>query len=196
MNRVPESCEAEIEVKRSRFIALLVPYVDFSGLQERLKREHPKASHVVYATRHINEYGQIVENSSDDGEPRGCAGQPVLNALRGAELVESALLVVRYFGGIKLGTGGMVRAYGAAAREVIEAARLEPWRPLGRLRFISGYNAQRQIHYLLERLGIPPGTCRYEGEGVHWELKAPNEDLERFRQEAGRLIRISEEAGD
>jgi len=76
-----------------------------------LKIEHPKARHIVYAYRELNEFNQIIENSSDDGEPKGSSGVPVLNVLRGEEFINVAILVVRYFGGIKLGIGGLVRAY-------------------------------------------------------------------------------------
>ncbi len=74
----------------------------------------------MYAIRYLNEYNQIVENSSDDGEPKGCAGVPALNILRGKDLINCAVLIVRYFGGIKLGTGGMARAYALSVKEVIE----------------------------------------------------------------------------
>ncbi|HSR74465.1 MAG TPA: YigZ family protein, partial [Sulfurovum sp.] len=83
-----------------------MPIADFEGLQSKLKVEHPKANHVVYALRYLNEFDQVVENFSDDGEPKGCAGTPALNVLRGEGLVNCAVLIVRYFGGIKLGTGG------------------------------------------------------------------------------------------
>lgn len=85
------------EVKRSKFITQIIPISEFLGLQEKLKKEHPKANHVVYALRYLNEFDQIVENSSDDGEPKGCAGVPVLNVLRGGELINCAVLIVRYF---------------------------------------------------------------------------------------------------
>ena len=189
MKCVSGSFVAETEVKRSRFIAHLVPYSVFDGLQQQLKEEHPKANHVVYATRHINEYGQIVENSSDDGEPKGCAGQPVLNVLRGVELVDVAILIVRYFGGIKLGTGGMVRAYSAAAKAVIAHSELREWQRLVRFPFRSDYTAQRQILYHLERLGISPGTPRFEMEEIVWNVEVPNDLLNQLQEKLGRLIR-------
>ncbi len=124
MQTVQEAVVATYEVKRSKFITHLVPIEAFDGLQEKLKEENPKANHVVYALRYLNEFGQIVENSSDDGEPKGVAGVPSLNVLRGEEMVNVAILTVRYFGGIKLGVGGMARAYASAVKEVISQANI------------------------------------------------------------------------
>ena len=112
----------QIEVKKSKFLCFLAPYADFESLKDALRQSHPKAAHIVWAYRHFNEFGQIVENSSDDGEPKGSSAPGVLNALRGAGLINVCCLVVRYFGGIKLGVGGLVRAYGEATNATINAA--------------------------------------------------------------------------
>jgi uncharacterized YigZ family protein len=188
MKCVRGSFVAETEVKRSRFIAHLVPYSVFDGLQKRLKEEHPKANHVAYAYRHINKYGRVVEKSYDDGEPKGCAGVPILNLMRGLELVESAILVVRYFGGIRLGTGGMVRAYSAAARAVTETARLHPWEPESCLIFSAPYARIRQVDYLLERCGLPTGEKMFGEDRVRWRVRGSDERLGVFLKEAERLI--------
>lgn len=111
MKTIEKEISAAQEIKKSSFIAYLAPLASFEALRARLRRQHPKARHIVWAYRALNEPGQIVENSSDDGEPKSTAGAPCLNALRGAELINAAVLVVRYFGGIKLGAGGLVRAY-------------------------------------------------------------------------------------
>ena len=118
-----EKISTQIEVKKSKFIATLAPFKDFESLNKALRDEHPKAAHVVWAYRYLNEFGQIVENSSDDGEPKGSSAPALLSALRGAELVDTCALVVRYFGGIKLGIGGLVRAYGASVNEAIKSAK-------------------------------------------------------------------------
>ena len=118
-----EKISTQIEVKKSKFIATLAPFKDYESLNKALRDEHPKAAHVVWAYRYLNEFGQIVENSSDDGEPKGSSAPALLAALRGAELVDTCALVVRYFGGIKLGIGGLVRAYGASANEAIKSAK-------------------------------------------------------------------------
>jgi uncharacterized YigZ family protein len=79
------------------------------------------ASHHVYAFK-VGYGSSVIEGLSDDGEPTGTAGPPVLAVLRGADLGDTVLVITRYFGGTKLGTGGLVRAYGDAARAAIEAA--------------------------------------------------------------------------
>ncbi len=76
-----------LEEKKSKFIAYLTPYDNFDLLMEKIKNEHPKARHYVYAYRYLNEFDQIVENSSDDGEPKGTSGKPSLNVLAGNELI-------------------------------------------------------------------------------------------------------------
>ena len=122
MKTIEKEISAAQEIKKSSFIAYLAPLASFEALRARLRQQHPKARHIVWAYRALNEPGQIVENSSDDGEPKSTAGVPCLNALRGAELINAAVLVVRYFGGIKLGTGGLVRAYASSANAAIDAA--------------------------------------------------------------------------
>lgn len=109
------------EVSRSRFIATL-------GMAESadaartfiadIRAEMPDASHHVYAFR-AGFGSSIVEGLSDDGEPSGTAGPPAMAVLRGAAVGDVVLVVTRYFGGIKLGTGGLVRAYGDATRAVL-----------------------------------------------------------------------------
>ena len=118
-----EKISTQIEVKKSKFIATLAPFKDFESLNKALRDEHSKAAHVVWAYRYLNEFDQIVENSSDDGEPKGSSAPALLAALRGAELVDTCALVVRYFGGIKLGIGGLVRAYGTSVNEAIKNAK-------------------------------------------------------------------------
>lgn len=119
MKQVKGEFCAQIEVKKSKFIAHIFEAKQLAKRREELWQAHPKAAHIVWATRHLNEFLQVVENSSDDGEPKGSSGVSVLNALRGGEFVDAAVAVVRYFGGVKLGVGGLVRAYSAAANEVI-----------------------------------------------------------------------------
>lgn len=125
--RVPgRSAEAEIEVKRSRFLCTLQRVEDEAAaraLVERLRREHWDARHHCSAFV-VGAPPVPVERSSDDGEPAGTAGAPMLEVLRGAGLSDTAVVVTRWFGGTLLGAGGLVRAYGDAVRAAVARAGL------------------------------------------------------------------------
>ncbi len=173
---------ATYEANRSKFIAHLVPIADFATLREQLKGEHPKASHIVYATRELNAQDQIVENSSDDGEPRGVAGVPTLNVLRGNDLINVALLTVRYFGGTKLGTGGMVRAYGGAAKAVVSVAELIPWQKRETIQFITAYSHIESTLYHLKKLSITEYTREFGIEEVIWTVSTTSERIKQLKR--------------
>lgn len=102
-----------------------MPMSAFETQLKNLQETHKKAVHFVKASRIVNEFNQIVESSSDDGEPKGSSGVPVLNVLRGKELVNCACVVVRYFGGTLLGVGGLVRAYSNATLLAVDSAEKE-----------------------------------------------------------------------
>ncbi|MDO4581246.1 MAG: YigZ family protein [Bacillota bacterium] len=115
---------AQFIEKKSRFIGHIAPVADEAQAQafiERIRAEHREANHNVYAWL-IGEQAQF-QRSSDDGEPSGSAGRPVLEALKRSGLQDAAVVVTRYFGGILLGAGGLARAYGKGAQLAIEAAR-------------------------------------------------------------------------
>jgi uncharacterized YigZ family protein len=116
--------EAEIEVKRSRFLATLVRVPDEPAARavvERLRKEHWDARHHCSAFV-LGPPPVPVERSSDDGEPAGTAGAPMLDVLRGAGISDTVAVVTRWFGGTLLGAGGLVRAYGDAVRAGLDAA--------------------------------------------------------------------------
>jgi len=139
------------EEKKSKFIAYLIPFELFNTVMKRVKTEHPKARHFVYAYRYLNEFDQIVENSSDDGEPKGTSGKPCLSVLAGQEIINSAVIVVRYFGGVKLGTGGLVRAYGESVNEVIKISEFKAYQKLISKILECEYTDLSQLEYLLNQ---------------------------------------------
>ena len=117
----------EIVEKKSKFIANLFYVKSEEQAQEIIKatkKQYFDARHNCYAYRIINENNTIVERQSDDGEPSGTAGAPLLNILSKNNLCNVLVIVTRYFGGILLGTGGLVRAYSDAAMDAIEKATL------------------------------------------------------------------------
>jgi len=119
---------AEIRDRGSRFLAVVGPVEDEKALRRGLDavvREYPDATHHCWAARIGNPAGASpVERSSDAGEPAGTAGVPILQVLRGADLSDVLAVVVRWFGGTKLGKGGLARAYAGAAREALAALPL------------------------------------------------------------------------
>ena len=125
MNRYPipaQEVRIEIVVVNSRFIATAAPVFSVEAAKEfitRIKAEFSDASHNVPAYL-IGHGATVTAHCHDDGEPSGTAGRPALAVLRGSGLGDVAVVVTRYFGGTKLGTGGLVRAYGDAVRAVLE----------------------------------------------------------------------------
>lgn len=116
---------AQIEIKRSRFLAVLRRVEDESAaraLVAHLRSEHHDARH--HCSAFILGPTPSTERSNDDGEPSGTAGAPMLEVLRGAGLSDVAAVVVRWFGGVKLGTGGLARAYAESLSAVLEGAPL------------------------------------------------------------------------
>jgi len=181
MQTIEYSYAFTTEVNCSKFITHIVPIDEYKGLQEKLKKEHPKANHVVYALRYINEFDQIVENSSDDGEPKGCAGIPALNVMRGEELINCAVLIVRYFGGIKLGTGGMARAYALAVKNVLKEATLVLYEKEIRHAFTTTYNEVDRTLYRLKQLNISSYEREFGIDGVTWKIVGSEEKIGKFK---------------
>jgi len=117
-----ETIRIENVVVNSRFIATIGPAASVAEAKAfiaEMRAAMPDASHHVYAYK-VGFGGSVTEGMSDDGEPSGTSGPPILAVLRGAELGDVVIVVTRYFGGTKLGTGGLVRAYGNAARAALQ----------------------------------------------------------------------------
>ena len=128
----------------------------FDDMMKKLREDHPKARHFVYASRYLNEWDQIVENSSDDGEPKGTSGKPTLAVLGGAGMINSAIITVRYFGGTKLGTGGLVKAYSDSANLVLSEYQddIKEYVKLERYEITCEYSELQKIEYHIDKLGI------------------------------------------
>jgi|AAUQ01.1.fsa_nt_gi uncharacterized YigZ family protein len=182
MKSVDRTFSATYEIKKSKFIAYITPISNFKLLRDKLKIEHPKARHIVYAYRELNEFNQIIENSSDDGEPKGSSGVPVLNVLRGEEFINVAILVVRYFGGIKLGIGGLVRAYTASAKLVIETSDSFLYENIIEYNFKSTYKNIQRVEYILRETKIDNFNRDFLSDGVEWTIKAPVSKIEEFKE--------------
>lgn len=138
---IKESKTAEVIRQKSKFIATIF-YVDSKNaanmIIKQVKKKYHDARHNCVAYR-IIEKGTVIEKASDDGEPSGTAGSPILEVIRNYKLCNILVIVTRYFGGILLGTGGLVRAYTEATLEVIKISDM--------IKQTEGYQAEIQIEY-------------------------------------------------
>jgi uncharacterized YigZ family protein len=189
MQYIQKHYTCTLEVKQSKFIAHLIPYELYETTLEQLKQEHPKARHFVTAFRYLNEYDQIVEHSSDDGEPKGTSGKPSLMVLQGQELINTAVVIVRYFGGTKLGTGGLVRAYSDAVNQVIGEAELVEYEKEFTQKISINYADVRLLEYECESLGVQIVEKSFLTD-VEYILKAPKESLETLLKKLERIVKV------
>lgn len=147
-----EACHAELLIKRSRFIACVQPCGSRESavaVVQALKAEHAGAAHVCWALMAGGHSAAV-----DDGEPSGTAGRPMLEVLRHQHLDGVLATVVRYFGGVKLGAGGLVRAYTeAVATALLEARRVERRRQ-GTMRFEVPYELEGRVRRALADAGM------------------------------------------
>lgn len=175
-----EERRESIKVQRSEFIGVafaLSSADEFSERLGRIQKEFYDATHHCWAWRRLNR-GNLVEQSSDAGEPSGTAGRPILQAIESADLHDAGVVVVRYFGGIKLGTGGLARAYRDAARAVLADIRRERRYLYERITVIVPYSGLSQVY----RLVSPPDVVLVSetfGEANRFEI-----DVRQSRVEA------------
>lgn len=144
---------SETNVKNSHFIAEVFIVCSQGEARDKLKKQKEKyedARHVVHAFV-IGNNAEIL-GMSDDGEPSGTAGHPILDVLKGSDITNILLTVTRYFGGTLLGTGGLVKAYSCAAKSVLEIAATEPLIEKTKFDFSISYAVYEKVKRLLETL--------------------------------------------
>ena len=151
MRTIISNMANEIIIKNSRFICVLMKInsTDISNILDRIKEEYPKATHYCYAYVYND-----VQRFSDDGEPGGTAGMPMLNVLLKEELSNVLCVVIRYFGGIKLGAGGLVRAYTKSVTECLKVTDMMDLEEGYKIRLKFNYNDEKQVKYLLKEATI------------------------------------------
>ena len=145
---------AEFEIKKSRFIGAIYPCKTQQQAVEQLNKlasQHAGANHLAFAWRIRQDDGFINERCHDAGEPSGTAGRPILAPLEGENLINVVVGVIRYFGGVKLGTGGLTRAYGNAAKMAIEQAEFQPWVEMTEFEMEIEYSELQSLEYQLKK---------------------------------------------
>ena len=175
------SATAEIKIQRSRFIGVAAPAADEAEAREFIQQQariYHDSRHACYGWR-LGTAATITEKRNDDGEPSGTAGEPILAEIRKLELTQTVVVVVRYFGGIKLGTGGLARAYGQAAAEALAAAPIRTVLQGSTFAMIFPYALQKTLGYLLAQFAGHPVKEEYGAE-VTWTIWLPHSRAKAF----------------
>lgn len=178
-----EGAEAEIVEKKSRFIATIVPVhseEEALAFIEKTKKKYYDARHNCSAFI-IGSRGELMR-SSDDGEPQGTAGKPMLEVLLGSEIKNIAVVVTRYFGGTLLGTGGLVRAYSAAVKEALQLCVTAENHYGVTFEIQTDYNGVGKIQYLLAKYRAQTIQSDY-GVDVKMLVRVPIEEYDTITKE-------------
>ncbi|MBQ9915269.1 MAG: YigZ family protein [Clostridia bacterium] len=178
---IKEWARAEHVEKKSRFIATAKPVQteeEALSFIAEIKKEFSDARHNCYAyvLRDNN-----IARFSDDGEPGGTAGMPMMEVLKQEELTDVAVVVTRYFGGILLGAGGLVRAYSKGAKIGVDAGKISVMTYCGKVQITASYDLYGKVRYLLEQAGFTDLEAEFS-QDVTVSLYVPEPDLETLSQ--------------
>ena len=180
MRTLRGAVESETEIKRSRFVCALAPVFDEDEAKEFLqqqRRHHPDARH--HCSAWVLGDGGSTQRSSDDGEPGGTAGVPMLEALHRNEVTNAVAVVARYFGGTLLGAGGLVRAYGGAVSAALDEVGTVPLRAVRLVSTTVDYGLAGKLEHALRSAGHRIGEIDH-GESVRFDVHVPDSEVAAF----------------
>ncbi len=191
---IASTATAELKVKRSRFIGLVRPISSAEEARIWIKAQekaYHDARHVCYAWR-LGHHQNVQEIRCDAGEPAGTAGEPLLVSLRRVDVSNAVVVVIRYFGGIKLGTGGLARAYGETAETAVTKAGLRTVLLGRQFSLTFPYPLRKTVAHLLTQCQGKIKTETYSAE-IQWQIWLPMsrcQDFEKALKEstAGTII--------
>lgn len=184
MKSIQKEITSEIIINKSRFITILTNINDIDKVKEKLeeiKKQYKDATHYCYAYI-INNH----EKCSDNGEPSGTAGMPILNVLKQNDLTNILCVVIRYFGGIKLGAGGLIRAYSTSASVALNKAIITNIVNGYNITIEFSYNNLKQIDYLLKNIDIKKD---YQ-TNIIYTFNITEEKLKQIESELTKLSKI------
>ena len=156
--------ERETEIKKSRFIARVAPVSSRDEVKawlEQARNDHPDARHICWAYQ-IGRPGAAAEAAmNDDGEPSGTAGKPILSVIQHKDLGDVLVMVIRYFGGIKLGAGGLVRAYAGATEAVLSGVERVIQQPMSQVTVTMTFADEQPLRHWCDQNGAEIGNVGY-----------------------------------
>jgi len=171
-------CRFEQDIKKSRFLAIAAPASDPGKAQSFIERcGEGDARHYCWAYRIAGEY-----RWNDAGEPAGTAGRPILAAIDGQQLDQVVVVVARWFGGIKLGAGGLVRAYGGSAAECLRSATRAEIVVYQRQRLRLDFDALGNVHVCLQQFAAHRVEERFDAQGVELLIDVRADQAPAFAQ--------------
>ncbi len=196
---VKAGAEGEYVEKRSRFIATLLPVAsedEATAQIERLRKQYYDARHNCYAYIVFTEDGSdVIERSSDDGEPSGTAGRPMLDVLAGNRIRNVLVVVTRYFGGVKLGPGGLVRAYATAVKEALAKSELSDIADGRKMVVNLDYTTLNTLRHRMREMGAEELDCAYDND-VTLTVILPVDAVDRFKEALTQIFAGKEQAED
>ncbi len=176
-----EEFSSEIVQKKSRFIATAIPIKSeeeaLNSLQ-KISKKYWDAKHNCYA--YIVGKNKEIKRFSDDKEPSGTAGKPILEMIEGFNLTNILVVVTRYFGGVLLGTGGLVRAYSLATKQTLEGAKIAPVFDGYEINFTCNYSNSQKIKSISSSMDIPIISSDYS-ENVSFSLAVSSQKLDMLK---------------
>ena len=191
INTILANSSSELEIKKSKFIANVIKITDEQDAKEKLnqiRKEYSDARHNCYAyIVYDNETKTKIEKSSDDREPSGTAGIPMLTLLQKNNLVNVLIVVTRYFGGILLGTGGLVRAYTDSSKQALEAAKIIELQYGEIIEYCIEYDEFEYFKYICEKNNIEIINTEYSNN-IKAIIKLKEEDKSLFSTYKCRII--------
>ena len=185
-----------LEIKKSEFIAYAYPVTSRESAMfhvEQLREKYPDARHWCWAYIIGDPNNTTSAGFDDDGEPNGTAGRPILNVLQHKSIGNIIIIVVRYFGGIKLGAGGLTRAYAGAAQSAVDMMTLCPFVPMVEVNIDADFANESQCRYVVEQLGGTIDEVNYS-KAVRLTVTIAERDIERLKTElamSGKVVSSS-----
>lgn len=176
---------ARLEIKKSVFIAYAYPVTSREQAMfhvEQLRETYPDARHWCWAYIIGDPNNTTSAGFDDDGEPNGTAGRPILNVLQHKSIGNVIIIVVRYFGGIKLGAGGLTRAYAGSAQAAVDEMILCPYVPMLQIQIEAEFATEAQCRYVVERLQGTIDEVTYDKQ-VRLTVTIAEQDIDTLKTE-------------
>ena len=180
-------CQATLAIKKSEFLGFAYPIASRDEMMfhvEQLRQQYPDARHVCYGYIIGDPNNTTSAGFDDDGEPNGTAGKPILNVLQRKEIGNCVVIVVRYFGGIKLGAGGLTRAYSGTAQAVVDNMTLSEFVPLTQIIIETDFANESFVRHVIENLDGKIGDVQY-GKDVILSVEIAEQSVNNLIEKIG-----------